>query len=241
MISQNRYSVLIVEDEVVLAMAIENRLKKFGLDTITIANDANDAIIKAENCFPDLAIVDINLNSDKNGIDVANYLWKNFQTPIIFLTSYYNNTFLKQAMESEPYAYLLKPCREEELKVAINTTLHKHEYFFKNRKNLFGRESKSVFIEEDVKFDLTSSQLYKGERVYKLTKTEKKLLEILSKNAGRIVSFDTIFNYIYREDAYDLAKLRMLIYRLKKKLDFNPFENVYEEGYKLKTIEQHAS
>ena len=74
-----------------------------------------------------------------------------------------------------------------------------------------------------------------------ITKTEKKLLEILSKNAGRIVSFDTIFNYIYREDAYDLAKLRMLIYRLKKKLDFNPFENVYEEGYKLKTIEQHAS
>ena len=36
-------------------------------------------------------------------------------------------------MEAEPYAYLIKPCKNEELKVAINTALHKHQFFFKNK------------------------------------------------------------------------------------------------------------
>lgn len=63
---------------------------------------------------------------------------------------------------------------------------------------------------------------------------QKKTFEILSLNAGKVVSFNTIFNFIYREDVYDLSKLRSLIYRLKNKLGFNPFENLYEEGYRLK-------
>jgi DNA-binding response OmpR family regulator len=137
-------------------------------------------------------------------------------------------------MEAEPYAYLIKPCRNEELKVAINTTMHKHQFFFKNKNLLEPNKNKFINLTNNIKFDTIQLELFIDEKLFYLTKTEKKLFEILSLNAGKVVSFNTIFNFIYREDVYDLSKLRSLIYRLKNKLGFNPFENLYEEGYRLK-------
>lgn len=136
LLANRNFDVLVVEDEPILAMAMELKLKKLGLNVSGIATSPDHAILHAQNNFPDIAIIDINLNAKKTGIDVANYLWKNFNIPIIFLTSYYNDNILNQAMESEPYAYLIKPCRNEELKVAINTAMHKHQFFFKNKKVL---------------------------------------------------------------------------------------------------------
>jgi DNA-binding response OmpR family regulator len=232
--SKKNFDILIVEDESILAMAMELKLKKMGFGISGIATTAEHAIRHTINYYPDLAIVDINLNSTKTGIDVASYIWKNFNIPIIFLTSYYNDKILNQAMEAEPYAYLIKPCRNEELKVAINTTMHKHQFFFKNKTLLEPYKNKFINLTNNIKFDTIQLELFIEEQAFYLTKTEKKLFEILSLNAGKVVNFNTIFNFIYREDVYDLSKLRSLIYRLKNKLGFNPFENLYEEGYRLK-------
>ena len=96
--------------------------------------------------------------------------------------------------------------------------------------------SKFIYITENIKFDLLQLELYVNDKLYKLTKNEKKLFEILTKQPDKVVNFNTIFNFIWREDVYDLSKLRSLIYRLKNKLKFNPFENLYEEGYKIKIV-----
>lgn len=234
--SKKDFDILIVEDEPILAMAMEIKLKKLGFKVSGIATTPDNAILHTHNFYPDLAIVDINLNASKTGIDVASYIWKNFNIPIIFLTSYYNDKILNQAMEAEPYGYLIKPCRNEELKVAINTAIHKHQFFFKNKNLLVPAKNKFIYITENIKFDLLQLELYADDKLYKLTKNEKKLFEILTKQPDKVVSFNTIFNFIWREDVYDLSKLRSLIYRLKNKLKFNPFENLYEEGYKIKIV-----
>lgn len=234
--SKKDFDILIVEDEPILAMAMEVKLKKLGFGVSGIATTPDNAILHTHNFYPDLAIVDINLNASKTGIDVASYIWKNFNIPIIFLTSYYNDKILNQAMEAEPYGYLIKPCRNEELKVAINTAIHKHQFFFKNKNLLVPAKNKFIYITENIKFDLLQLELYADDKLYKLTKNEKKLFEILTKQPDKVVSFNTIFNFIWREDVYDLSKLRSLIYRLKNKLKFNPFENLYEEGYKIKIV-----
>ena len=234
--SKKDFDILIVEDEPILAMAMEIKLKKLGFGVSGIATTPDNAILHTHNFYPDLAIVDINLNASKTGIDVASYIWKNFNIPIIFLTSYYNDKILNQAMEAEPYGYLIKPCRNEELKVAINTAIHKHQFFFKNKNLLVPAKNKFIYITENIKFDLLQLELYADDKLYKLTKNEKKLFEILTKQPDKVVSFNTIFNFIWREDVYDLSKLRSLIYRLKNKLKFNPFENLYEEGYKIKVV-----
>lgn len=231
------FDILIVEDETILAMAMESKLKKMGFNVSGISTSYDNAILHVNNHYPELAIIDINLNSSKNGIDVANYIWKNFNIPIIFLTAYSNDKILNQAMEAEPYAYLLKPCRNQELKVAINTTMHKHQFFFKNKVSFNSSKDKFIYLKNSIKFNLIDLELYIDNKEFKLTKTEKKIFEILALNTGKVVSFDTIFNFVYREDVYDLSKLRSSIYRLKNRLGFNPFENMYEEGYKLKIVE----
>lgn len=239
LINDKNYEAMIVEDDSILAMGIENKLKKMGLSVSSIAITPEEAIFHAENKRPDLAIVDINLNSQKTGIDVANHIWRNYNIPIIFLTSYYNDRIVNKAMESEPYAYLLKPCKDEELKVAINTTLHKHQFFFKNKDTLLSSSNrKFIYISKNSKYDKVNCELFIDEKLINLTKNEKKLFFILTKQINKSVSFDTIFNYIWREDAYDLARLRTLIYRLKIKLGFNPFENIHDLGYRIKLYEK---
>ena len=89
--SKKDFDVLIVEDEPILAMAMEVKLKKLGFGISAIATTPENAILHANNHHPDLALIDINLNASKSGIDVASHIWKNFNIPVIFLTSYYND------------------------------------------------------------------------------------------------------------------------------------------------------
>ncbi|XOB62867.1 response regulator [Campylobacterota bacterium DY0563] len=233
-------SILIVEDEPIIALAVEANLKKIGYGLCSIATTPDNAILCAQNNYPDIVLMDINLNNaNKNGIDVAKIIWRNLNIPIIFLTSYSSNKILDEALEAEPYAFLVKPCKEIDLKAAINTAIHKHKYFFNNKKNINKQleEDNFIYIDKNMKFNKLSSEFYINDKLFPLTKIETKLFEILTINPGRIVSFETIFTYIWREDICELSKLRSLIYRLKSRLGENPFENIYEIGYRIKLIE----
>ena len=229
----NDINILIVEDEIILAMAMQVSLEQMGYYVSGIETDAKQAIAHAKNNRPDIIIMDINLN-DSSGIDAANEIWKSFKIPIVFLTSYTNDKTINKAMECEPYGYLIKPCKDKELKATIKMALHKHKYFFSSKEKLLEKDSEYIIIDENLKFDKTKTELYKNNKKVKLTKNEKKLFEVMSQKIDDVISFEQISNYIWREELYDKAKLRMLIYRLRQKLDIDPFENFYESGYKLK-------
>lgn len=237
---KNEISILIVEDEVVLAMDLENSLTKMGFNVSGIETLPSDAISHVQSHYPDIILMDINLNDKETGIDAANIIWKKFKIPIIFLTSYGNDSTIKAAMECEPYGYLIKPCRDEELKASISMAMHKHRFFFKTKESFTMLNEDFIHIEGDLKFEKTTSTLYKNKSKIELTKNEKKLFEIITKNSGDTVSFKIICAYIWREDLYDMGKLRTLIYRLRKKLQFDPFENMYEQGYKIKVVSKSA-
>lgn len=238
--SNDDINILIVEDEIILAMAIEVSLKKMGFMVSGIETSPSEAISHANNYRPDIILMDINLNDKQTGIDTANIIWKKLKIPIVFLTSYSNDTTIKAAMECEPYGYLIKPCRDEELNASISMALHKHRFFFKNKELFIKQDEDCLYIEGDLKFNKTTSTLYKGNSKISLTKNEKKLFEIITKNPGDIVSFKAIYAYIWREDLYDMGKLRTLIYRLRIKLKIDPFENMYEQGYKIKVVKAVA-
>lgn len=232
-------NVLIVEDEIVLAMALELSLSQMGFSVSGIETNTKGAILHARNNIPDIILMDINLASS-SGITAANEIWKTLKIPIIFLTSYSNDKTIKEAMECEPYGYLLKPCRDKELKITINMAIHKHNFFFKNKNSYKIIENKFVYIVGNIKFNISKSELYKNNEQIKLTKNEKKLFEIMCENPGKTVNFERISTYIWRESIYDKGRLRTLIYRLKIKLGINIFENLYELGYKIKVADNIA-
>lgn len=234
--SKEETSVLIVEDETVLALGMECSLEEFGYEVSGIETTADGAIAHVIENKPDIVLMDINLKGLKSGVDAAKSIWRASQTPVIFLTSYSDDKTIKNAMLSEPYGYLIKPCRDEELKVAIETAIHKHNYFFKNKDSLDAKRDLKLIIqcEEGFSYDKGKNLLYKNDEVVKLTGNEVKLFNILTDYPNEPVSFERISSFIWRDEGSEIGKLRTLIYRIKNKLGVNLIENIFEMGYKLK-------
>ncbi|WP_321468896.1 response regulator [Halarcobacter sp.] len=229
-------SVLIVEDETLLALGMEYSLEEFGYEVSGIETTADAAIRHVYENLPDIILMDINLKGLKTGIEAAKQIWNTHKIPVIFLTSYCDDKTIKEAMLSEPYGYLIKPCRDEELKVAIQTALHKHNYFYKNKNTLEKKKDINLIIkcENGFLYDKTKNLLFKDNEIVKLTGNEIKLFDILTDYPNEPVSFERIYSYIWRDEINDIGRLRTLIYRVKNKLGINLIENIFEIGYKLK-------
>ncbi|RXI43265.1 hypothetical protein CRU99_08430 [Malaciobacter mytili] len=226
-------SILIVEDETVLAIGMEYSLQNMGYSVSGIETTSTNAINHVREKKPDIIIMDINLRGSSSGIEAAKHIWQYYKIPIIFLTSYSDEKTIKKAMACEPYGYLLKPCKDEELSVAIQVAIYKHNYFFKNIK-VFDEEQQFVNLKDNFKFHLGKALLYKDKEPIKLTGNETKFFEILCENVGETVSFERISNYIWRDSLYDLGKLRTLVYRVKQKIKADLIESIFETGYRLK-------
>ena len=225
-------SILIVEDESILAIGMECTLEDFGFVVSGIESNYESAIKHVKENIPDLVIMDIKLKGDKTGIDAAKTIWQNYKIPVVFLTSYSSEKMIKDAIQAEPYGYLLKPYRDKELKATIDAALYKHNYFFKNKETIC--LSSIIKLRENIIFDKDKGIIQKDKQVVILTKNEIKLFEILTEYINESVSFERISDYIWREPLFDIAKLRALIYRMKKKLGIDLIENVYEYGYILR-------
>jgi len=80
--------ILIVEDEVIIAMEIELCLQSLGYEVISIVDTGEKAIVKAEVDKPDLILMDIRIKGEMDGIDTAEVIRKRFGIPVIFSTAY---------------------------------------------------------------------------------------------------------------------------------------------------------
>lgn len=119
--------IIIVEDEFAIALDLETRLKKWGHEVLGIANNATQALklIHAHN--PQLIILDIHLKGEQSGIDLAKIIIKDQDIPFIYLTAYGDrNTFI-EASKTYPFAFLLKPFNNEELKRSIELAINQSD------------------------------------------------------------------------------------------------------------------
>lgn len=116
-------SILIVEDELIIALSLKKDLEKQEYNVLPIFSDADEAIEKALEHEPELIIMDILLNSNKNGVEAAQEISQSIDTKFIFLTG---NEYLMQETKGKiisDYQVLSKPATEEELKTSINNMI----------------------------------------------------------------------------------------------------------------------
>lgn len=119
-------SILIVEDEHIVAMDIRSYLERNDYEVAGHADHGQDAIKKAGELTPDLILMDISLKGDMDGIEAAAQILALLSLPIIFLTAFSNQSVLDRARLIGPHGYILKPFEERELIVAIDIALYKH-------------------------------------------------------------------------------------------------------------------
>lgn len=119
-------SILVVEDESIVAKDIQQSLKKLGYSVPSVENSGEDAIDAAGQHKPDLILMDIMLKGEISGIEAAQQIKNRYQIPVIFLTAYADESTLSKAKVTEPYGYIIKPFKEIDLHTSIEMALYKH-------------------------------------------------------------------------------------------------------------------
>lgn len=120
-------SILIVEDEPIIADDIALTLEQNGYTVVGIANHFDQARTLIEQKHPDLILLDIIIKGNQNGIDLGNYIYKNYAVPFLYLTSLYDTKTLQAANETAPVGYIVKPFKEADLLVGIQMGWKKHK------------------------------------------------------------------------------------------------------------------
>jgi len=122
-------NIMIVEDEAIVALEIEERLRSCGYNVVASVASGEKAVETALAIQPNLILMDIRLEGPVNGIEAAEIIngKATFGFPIIFLTAYSDEETLEQACATRPYGYLLKPFKERDLHATIQMALSKFE------------------------------------------------------------------------------------------------------------------
>lgn len=130
--------ILVVEDEIIIADNICDTLEDLGYDPLEPAMDYEEAMSILDEEVPDIAILDIKISGEKDGIEVAKKIKKDFDIPFIFLTANSDRHTVEEAKEVNPAAFLVKPFTQEELFAAIEIGLNN---FSKQKGNTKEKES----------------------------------------------------------------------------------------------------
>jgi PAS domain S-box-containing protein len=132
-------SILIVEDEGVVALSIQAALRKMRYKVVGIAVTGNEAIALAMEHKPDVILMDIHIKGDIDGIQTTEKLNEITDIPVIFLTAYADDETVKRAIQTHSHSYLIKPYNPRELYSNIEFAIYKRRMKARlgsNRENL---------------------------------------------------------------------------------------------------------
>ena len=115
--------IVIVEDEIIVAWDLEQRLESLGYEVVGIAPSGADAINLVKNNEVDLILMDITLKGNLNGIETAILIKKDFDIPIVYNSANSDFKTLEEIKKTKPYKYLTKPFDDIQLEKAINSIL----------------------------------------------------------------------------------------------------------------------
>ena len=117
--------ILIVEDDDIIARVEDWRLKNLGYTVCGRATNGSDAIELVANKKPDVVLMDINIKGEIDGIETARMIKKEFNIPVIYVTSHSDGATLVRAKETKPDGFILKPFEDNDLRIAIELALSK--------------------------------------------------------------------------------------------------------------------
>lgn len=216
-------NILLIEDDLTLNELITDYLKLNGNSVVSL-EDGMNAIDTINKTNFDLYIIDINI-PHINGLEIVKYIrQKDISTPIIMITASMELENFKTAYKNGCDDYIKKPFYLEELEIRIDKLLSKKS----NGNSL-------IKISDTITYDTEYEELSVRGEVKRLRKKERLLLNILLKNINKLVSNETIENYVWENEIKELYPLRQLVNDLRKHFD-NGEKFIFAErgmGYKF--------
>lgn len=122
-----RTRIMIVDDEILTAMALRIGLIDLGYDVCKLYASGEEALKNLIWEKPDVVIMDISLNGEVDGIKTAEKIRKKFGLPVIFLTGYSSRELMEKAKIAKPCHYFVKPVPCEMLKIEIDSAIERQK------------------------------------------------------------------------------------------------------------------
>ena len=235
----NKALILVVEDDRPIRNLIVTTLKTHDYKYLA-AENGSSAILEASSHNPDIVLLDLGL-PDIEGVEVIKKIrtWSNM--PIIVISARSEDTDKIEALDAGADDYITKPFSVEELLARIRVTQRRLAIMQTGEQT-----ESSVFENGGLKIDYTAGCTYlKGEELH-LTPIEYKLLCLLSRNVGKVLTHTYITRQIWgRSSESDVASLRVVMATLRKKLEPEKIGVHYIQthlgiGYRMLRIEKNG-
>lgn len=117
--------ILIAEDVPLVAQELKCRLESLDYEVAAITPSAEQAIALAESLKPDLVLMDIQLEGEMDGIQAAEQIRK-LRVPLVYVSGHCDGPVLQRAQRTEPYGYILKPYRTDDLRISVEMSIQRH-------------------------------------------------------------------------------------------------------------------
>ena len=218
--SNNKFKILVIEDETNICNLLETILTTNGYQVI-IAGTCKDGITMMLSNVPDLVILDLGL-PDRDGLEFIREIRKEDVTPILVLSARTNEKDKVKALDLGANDYVTKPFGNAELLARVRAAL-------RNRRTTeVEGVGAGTFILHDMTIDYAKRLVMIGDEEIKLTRTEYNILEILSQNPGKVLTYAAIIRKIWGPtDDGGIKKLQVNLANIRKKLGSKPGDNKY--------------
>jgi two-component system, OmpR family, KDP operon response regulator KdpE len=208
--TQDKELILLIEDESQMRRFLRVTLKGYGYRLIE-AIDGHDGLIQATTRNPDIVLLDLGL-PDMDGIDLVKTIREWSEMPIIVITAREQEEDKIRTLDAGADDYLTKPFGAGELLARIRVSL-RHKTL-----RISGQKS-PVFVMDDIRVDLASRQVFVKDQEVHLTPIEYRLLTVLIKNAGKVVTHSHLLREVWGS-VYSQQQQYIHVYmaQLRKKL-----------------------
>ena len=234
--SNNKYKILVVEDDRNILCMIQTLLETNGYQVLT-AQRCGQGILMLSSHVPDLVVLDLGL-PDTDGTEFIRVARRGSMIPIIVLSARTDEQDKVTALDLGANDYITKPFGTAELLARVRASLRI------NRMNLQAAAPSSVFTLEDLEIDYDRRQVSAGGRTVHMTQIEFNILSLLSQQAGKVMTYSAIISAIWGAmDEGSIKKLQVNMANIRKKLSCRPGENRYiinelGVGYRMLSTEE---
>ena len=231
----NKFTILVVEDDVPVRNLITTTLEAHDYRYIT-AENGKSAIMETASHNPDIILLDLGL-PDIDGVEVITSIRRWSNVPIIVISARSEDTDKIDALDAGADDYLTKPFSVEELLARIRVTQRRLALM----QNTTMQEA--VFVNGQLRIDYAANCAFLGEEELHLTPIEYKLLCLLARNIGKVLTHKFITQSVWGSSwENDVASLRVFMATLRKKLESTPGSPQYIQthigiGYRMLKVE----
>ena len=234
--SNNKYKILVVEDDNVISGMIQTVLETNGYQVL-VAQRCQQGILMLTSHIPDLVLLDLGL-PDMDGGEFIRSVRRNSLVPIIVISARTEENDKVAALDLGANDYITKPFGTAELLARVRASLRI------SRLHQQASLPSAVFTLDDLVIDYDRRRVTVGGEVIHVTQTEFNILSFLSQHEGKVMTYSTIISAIWGTmDGGSVKKLQVNMANIRKKLGCTPGENRYivnELGVGYRMLDQNG-